>query len=194
MLREDNADLRLTERGRQLGLVAEQRWTQFSNKCEQIESTRRELSSWFVNADSDAATTIAERFEVPIQKDRAAIELLRRPELCCQTLHELFPARISCSDVAVLEQLEIQVRYQGYIDRQRNEVEKQRRHSDTVIPSTLDYQKVSGLSSEVKQKLSEQRPATVGQASRIPGITPAAVSLILVSLKKQEMTRAAHAV
>ena len=194
MLREDNADLRLTERGRQLGLVAEQRWTQFSNKCEQIESTRRELSSWFVKADSDAATTIAERFEVPIQKDQAAIELLRRPELCCQTLHELFPARISCSDVAVLEQLEIQVRYQGYIDRQRNEVEKQRRHSDTVIPSTLDYQKVSGLSSEVKQKLSEQRPATVGQASRIPGITPAAVSLILVSLKKQEMTRAAHAV
>ena len=86
------------------------------------------------------------------------------------------------------------MRYQGYIDRQRNEVEKQRRHSDTVIPSTLDYQKVSGLSSEVKQKLSEQRPATVGQASRIPGITPAAVSLILVSLKKQEMTRAAHAV
>lgn len=194
MLREDNADLRLTERGRQLGLVAEQRWTQFSNKCEQIESTRRELSSWFVNADSDAATTIAERFEVPIQKDQAAIELLRRPELCCQTLHELFPARISCSDATVLEQLEIQVRYQGYIDRQRNEVEKQRRHSDTVIPSTLDYQKVSGLSSEVKQKLSEQRPATVGQASRIPGITPAAVSLILVSLKKQEMTRAAHAV
>ena len=194
MLREDNADLRLTERGRHLGLVAEQRWTQFSNKCEQIESTRRELSSWFVKADSDAATTIAQRFEVPIQKDQAAIELLRRPELCCQTLHELFPARISCSDVAVLEQLEIQVRYQGYIDRQRNEVEKQRRHSDTVIPSTLDYQKVSGLSSEVKQKLSEQRPATVGQASRIPGITPAAVSLILVSLKKQEMTRAAHAV
>ena len=194
MLREDNADLRLTERGRQLGLVAEQRWTQFSNKCEQIESTRRELSSWFVKADSDAATTIAERFEVPIQKDQAAIELLRRPELCCQTLHELFPARISCSDATVLEQLEIQVRYQGYIDRQRNEVEKQRRHSDTVIPSTLDYQKVSGLSSEVKQKLSEQRPATVGQASRIPGITPAAVSLILVSLKKQEMTRAAHAV
>ena len=194
MLREDNADLRLTERGRQLGLVAEQRWTQFSNKCEQIESTRRELSSWFVKADSDAATTIAQRFEVPIQKDQAAIELLRRPELCCQTLHELFPARISCSDATVLEQLEIQVRYQGYIDRQRNEVEKQRRHSDTVIPSTLDYQKVSGLSSEVKQKLSEQRPATVGQASRIPGITPAAVSLILVSLKKQEMTRAAHAV
>ncbi len=194
MLREDNADLRLTERGRQLGLVAEQRWTQFSNKCEQIESTRRELSSWFVKADSDAATTIAERFEVPIQKDQAAIELLRRPELCCQTLHELFPARISCSDATVLEQLEIQVRYQGYIDRQRNEVEKQRRHSDTVIPSTLDYQKVSGLSSEVKQKLSEQRPATVGQASRIPGITPAAVSLILVSLKKQEMIRAAHAV
>ena len=194
MLREDNADLRLTERGRQLGLVAEQRWTQFSNKCEQIESTRRELSSWFVKADSDAATTIAQRFEVPIQKDQAAIELLRRPELCCQTLHELFPARISCSDATVLEQLEIQVRYQGYIDRQRNEVEKQRRHSDTVIPSTLDYQKVSGLSSEVKQKLSEQRPATVGQASRIPGITPAAVSLILVSLKKQEMIRAAHAV
>jgi len=191
MLREDNADLRLTERGHQLGLVSEERWMRFSTRCEQIESTRAELSRWFVRADSDVATAIAGRFEVPVQKDQTAIELLRRPELSCQTLRELFPEKITCSDPAVLEQVEIQVRYQGYIERQLNEVEKQRRHSDTVIPSTLDYQNVSGLSSEVKQKLTEQRPATVGQASRIPGVTPAAVSLILVSLKKQELTQTA---
>jgi len=118
---------------------------------------------------------------------------LRRPELSCRVLQELFPERIHCNDIAVLEQLEIQVRYQGYIDRQLNEVEKQRRHSDTKIPPTLDFLNVSGLSSEVQQKLTEQRPETVGQASRIPGVTPAAVSLILVSLKKQELTRAAEA-
>ncbi len=193
MLREDNADLRLTERGYQLGLVAEPRWVRFSKKCEQIDSTRDELSSWFVKADSDAAKAIASRFEVPVQKDQTALELLRRPELSCEGLHELFPKNITCSDPAVLEQVEIQVRYQGYIDRQLNEVEKQRRNTDTLIPPSLNYQEVSGLSSEVKQKLIEQRPATVGQAARIPGVTPAAVSLILVSLKKQEMTRAAHA-
>ncbi len=193
MLREDNADLRLTERGYQLGLVAEPRWIRFSKKCEQIDSTRDELSSWFVKADSDAAKAIASRFEVPVQKDQTALELLRRPELSCEGLHELFPKNITCSDPAVLEQVEIQVRYQGYIDRQLNEVEKQRRNTDTLIPPSLNYQEVSGLSSEVKQKLIEQRPATVGQAARIPGVTPAAVSLILVSLKKQEMTRAAHA-
>ncbi len=193
MLREDNADLRLTERGYQLGLVAEPRWVRFSKKCEQIDSTRDELSSWFVKADSDAAKAIASRFEVPVQKDQTALELLRRPELSCEGLHELFPKNIACSDPAVLEQVDIQVRYQGYIDRQLNEVEKQRRNTDTLIPPSLNYQEVSGLSSEVKQKLIEQRPATVGQAARIPGVTPAAVSLILVSLKKQEMTRAAHA-
>ena len=193
MLREDNADLRLTERGHKLGLVAEHRWTRFSRKCEQIESTREDLSRWLVRADNEDAKAIASHFDVPMQKDQTAIELLRRPELSCQGLQELFPDNIQCDDPAVLEQLEIQVRYQGYIDRQLNEVEKQRRHSDTKIPPTLNYQNVSGLSTEVQQKLTEQRPETVGQASRIPGVTPAAVSLILVSLKKQELTRAAQA-
>jgi len=179
MLREDNADLRLTERGQQLGLVTEHRWERFSQKCEQIENTRGELSSWLIRAENEDAKVIASHFDVPVQKDQTAIELL--------------PERIHCNDIAVLEQLEIQVRYQGYIDRQLNEVEKQRRHSDTKIPPTLDFLNVSGLSSEVQQKLTEQRPETVGQASRIPGVTPAAVSLILVSLKKQELTRAAEA-
>jgi tRNA uridine 5-carboxymethylaminomethyl modification enzyme len=194
MLREDNADLRLTEQGYKLGLVPEDRWARFSAKCEQIEATREELSGWFVRADTEDAAAIAKKFDVPVQKDQSAIELLRRPELSCQALRDLFPQKITNADPSVLEQIEIQVRYQGYIDRQLNEVEKQRRHSDTPIPITLDYQQVSGLSAEVKQKLCEQRPATVGQASRIPGVTPAAVSLILVSLKKQELTQAAQAV
>jgi tRNA uridine 5-carboxymethylaminomethyl modification enzyme len=193
MLREDNADLRLTERGRELGLVSEQRWSHFNKKREAIEATRESLAGWFVRADSEEAAAIAKRFDVPVQKDQPAIELLRRPELSCQVLQSMFPERVECTEPAVLEQLEIQVRYQGYIDRQRNEVEKQRRHNDTTIPNSLDYQSVSGLSAEVQQKLTEQRPATIGQASRIPGVTPAAVSLILVSLKKQELRQAAGA-
>jgi tRNA uridine 5-carboxymethylaminomethyl modification enzyme len=193
MLREDNADLRLTERGRELGLVSEQRWSHFNKKREAIEATRESLAGWFVRADSEEAAAIAKRFDVPVQKDQPAIELLRRPELSCQVLQSMFPERVECTEPAVLEQLEIQVRYQGYIDRQRNEVEKQRRHNDTTIPDSLDYQSVSGLSAEVQQKLTEQRPATIGQASRIPGVTPAAVSLILVSLKKQELRQAAGA-
>lgn len=193
MLREDNADLRLTERGHELGLVSEQRWSHFNNKREAIESTRESLAGWFVRAHSEEAAAIATRFDVPVQKDQPAIELLRRPELSCQVLQSMFPERVACSEPAVLEQLEIQVRYQGYIDRQRNEVEKQRRHNDTTIPDSLDYQSVSGLSAEVQQKLTEQRPATIGQASRIPGVTPAAVSLILVSLKKQELRQPAGA-
>ncbi|OED39111.1 tRNA uridine-5-carboxymethylaminomethyl(34) synthesis enzyme MnmG [Chromatiales bacterium (ex Bugula neritina AB1)] len=184
MLREDNADLRLTEKGRELNLVKDDRWRYFCSKKEKIEQTRTVLQDWYVRADSEVSGNIAAHFGTVIQKDQHAIDLLRRPEITCSGLHSLFPARFPCEDSAVLEQVEIQVRYKGYIDRQVDEVRRQLNHAETKIPDSLDYAQVRGLSSEVCQKLQEHRPATIALASRIPGITPAAISLLLVNLKK----------
>ncbi len=189
MLREDNADLRLTEQGRKLGLVSEDRWREFSHKKEQIEQTRTVLAEWHIKADSDTCRTVASRFNVSVQKDQHVIDLLRRPEISCAGLQQLFPARFPCDDPTVLEQVEIQVRYQGYIDRQVDEVQRQRSQAEAKIPETLDYHAVRGLSSEVCQKLTDHRPATIAQASRIPGVTPAAISLLLVNLKKHKMQK-----
>lgn len=187
MLREDNADLRLTEKGRELGLVKDQRWERFCNKREKIEQTRSTLTRWHLRADGEPANKIADHFNVSIQKDQHLIELLRRPEISCAGLQSLFPEEIACEDSSVLEQLEIQVRYQGYIDRQVVEVERQRQQGDNKIPDSIDYATVSGLSAEACQKLSDQRPETIAHASRIPGVTPAAISLLLVSLKKEKL-------
>ena len=187
LLREDNADLRLTEIGRELGLVDDDRWQQFSSKVEAIESNRASISEWFVHAASDDARKIEQAFDVQVQKDQQALDLLRRPEIDCTGLQKIFPERFPVNDKAALLQLETQIRYQGYIQRQQEEIDKQSRYSETIIPASFDYAAVTGLSSEVQQKLSEQRPDTVGHASRIPGVTPAAISLLLVSLKKQHM-------
>lgn len=186
MLREDNADLRLTDKGRELGLVDDQRWNLFNDKREQITATRDSLSAFYVRAEDPAAQLIADKFNVAVQKDQHAIDLLRRPEISCTGLHSLFPAHFPCADLAVLEQVEIQVRYQGYIDRQVSEVARQSQQGETKIPDTINYAQVSGLSAEACQKLSDHRPQTIGQASRIPGITPAAVSLLMVNLKKRK--------
>lgn len=187
MLREDNADLRLTEKGLELGLVDETRWQHFSKKRENITNTRASLSSFYLRADSSEAKKVEEKFAVKVGKDQHAIDLLRRPEISCQGLHELFADKFSSDDPSVLEQVEIQVRYQGYIDRQIDEVARQSKQGETRIPDSIDYSKVSGLSSEACQKLSDHRPQTIGQASRIPGITPAAVSLLMVNLKKTRL-------
>ena len=187
LLREDNADLRLTEKGRELGLVDDYRWQCFSTKVEAIEKNRESVSKWFIHAASDDARKIETEFQVQVQKDQQVLDLLRRPEIDCTGLQKIFPERFPVNDPIVLQQLETQIRYQGYIERQQDEIDRQSRYSETVIPQTFNYNNVSGLSSEVQQKLSEQRPDTVGQASRIPGVTPAAVSLLLVSLKKQHM-------
>ena len=187
LLREDNADLRLTEKGRELGLVDDDRWQKFNTKVANIEKSRHAVDNWFIHADSEDARKIETDFDVTVQKDQPASELLRRPEIHCDGLLKLFPERFPVSDPVVLNQLETQIRYKGYIDRQLDEIEKLSRHENSVIPPSFDYSNVSGLSSEVQQKLSEQRPETVGQASRIPGVTPAAVSLLLVSLKKRQM-------
>ncbi len=187
LLREDNADLRLTEKGRELGLVNDNRWQQFNNKVEAIERNRESIAKWFVHAASDDARKIEQAFDVHVQKDQQVLDLLRRPEIDCTGLQKIFPDRFPVNNKAALLQLETQIRYQGYIERQQEEIEKQSRYSESRIPQSFDYANVSGLSSEVQQKLSEQRPDTVGQASRIPGVTPAAVSLLLVSLKKQQL-------
>lgn len=187
LLREDNADLRLTEKGRQLGLVDDNRWQHFNNKVEAIEQNRESISKWFVHAASDDARKIEQAFDVQVQKDQQVLDLLRRPEIDCTGLQKIFPERFPVNDKAALQQLETQIRYQGYIERQQLEIEKQSRFAEAQIPQSFDYSNVTGLSSEVQQKLTEQRPGTVGQASRIPGVTPAAVSLLLVSLKKQRM-------
>ncbi len=187
LLREDNADLRLTEKGRELGLVDDYRWQCFNTKVEAIEKNRESVSKWFIHAASDDARKIETEFQVQVQKDQQVLDLLRRPEIHCTGLQKIFPERFPVNDPIVLQQLETQIRYQGYIERQQDEIDRQSRYSETVIPQTFNYNNVSGLSSEVQQKLSEQRPDTVGQASRIPGVTPAAVSLLLVSLKKQHM-------
>ncbi len=187
LLREDNADLRLTEKGRELGLVDDNRWQQFNNKVEAIERNRESIAKWFVHAASDDARKIEQAFDVHVQKDQQVLDLLRRPEIDCTGLQKIFPDRFPVNNKAALLQLETQIRYQGYIERQQEEIEKQSRYSESRIPQSFDYANVSGLSSEVQQKLTEQRPDTVGQASRIPGVTPAAVSLLLVSLKKQQL-------
>jgi len=187
LLREDNADLRLTEKGRELGLVDDYRWQCFNAKADAIEKNRESVSKWFIHAASDDARKIETEFEVEVQKDQQVLDLLRRPEIDCTGLQKIFPERFPVNDPVVLQQLETQIRYQGYIERQQDEIDRQSRYSETAIPQSFNYNNVSGLSSEVQQKLSEQRPDTVGQASRIPGVTPAAVSLLLVSLKKQHM-------
>lgn len=190
MLREDNADLRLTETGRTLGLVGDERYRRLQQKAANIESTKAALSSFYVRANEPAGQTISQHFGVPVQKDQHAIELLRRPEITAAGLQSLFPGQIPDIDSQALEQVEIQVRYQGYIDRQIDEVKKQSQHGDTRIPEAIDYADVIGLSAEACQKLQSHRPETIAQASRIPGITPAAVSLLLVNLKKQSRARA----
>ncbi len=185
MLREDNADLRLTEKGLELGLVDQHRYTKFIAKRNAISETREALAAFFVRSGDDAAQRIEKQFGVLVQKDQHAIDLLRRPEVSASGLQEALPDVISCTDPDVLAQVEIQVRYQGYIDRQISEVEKQNQRGDTAIPDSIDYTSVRGLSAEACQKLQDHRPETIDQASRIPGMTPAAISLLLVSLKKQ---------
>ena len=191
MLREDNADLRLTEKGRELNLVGDERWQRFNRKRDLIGKTRDVLSAFFIRADEKTVERFSEQFDTSVKKEQFAIDLLRRPEINCTGLLALYPEKFPTTDPAVLEQVEIQVRYQGYIDRQVDEVARQSKQTETKIPDTINYSEVSGLSAEACQKLSDHRPQTIGQASRIPGITPAAISLLLVNLKKHKSSEAA---
>ncbi len=191
MLREDNADLRLTELGREFGLVDEERWRLFSDKREAIELEQQRLQETFLHPRMLSAADNERVFGDKISHEYRLSELLRRPKVTYDSLMSLEAAQpmqtAAVLDEKVREQVEIQCKYASYIERQQAEITKQQRHEETLLPEQLDYAAVQGLSNEVRQKLQEQRPVTIGHASRIPGMTPAAISLLLVHLKKQSM-------
>ncbi|CNJ41572.1 tRNA uridine-5-carboxymethylaminomethyl(34) synthesis enzyme MnmG [Yersinia aldovae] len=189
MLREDNADLRLTEMGRKLGLVNDARWAHFSQKIEKIEKERQRLRDIWVHPYSDNVSEINALLKAPLSKEANGEELLRRPEIDYRLLTTLPSFGPALTDPQAADQVEIQVKYEGYITRQQEEIEKQLRNENTVLPLDLDYRQVSGLSNEVIAKLNDHKPNSIGQASRISGITPAAISILLVWLKKQGLLR-----
>lgn len=185
MLREDNADLRLTETGYKLGLVNEAQWIAFTEKREAIEKEQQRLREMVIqpsSLDEQQALTV---FGQPLTKEAHADELLRRPDVTYKALMSLPGVGPAVVDEKVAEQVEVQLKYAGYIDRQRDEISRQQRHAGTALPQDMDYSNVQGLSSEARQKFTAVRPGTIGQASRIPGVTPAAISLLLVHLKKK---------
>ncbi|WP_304638604.1 tRNA uridine-5-carboxymethylaminomethyl(34) synthesis enzyme MnmG [Pseudomonas sp.] len=183
VLREDNADLRLTEKGRELGLVDDQRWSRFNAKREAIALEQQRLQTTWVQPQSEQGRAFAERFGTPLAHEYNLLDLLRRPEVDYHSLCELTGVADVAADAA--EQVEIHTKYAGYIERQQDEIERLRQSENTRLPEDLDYQTLNGLSNEIKHKLAEVRPQTLGQASRIPGVTPAAVSLLLIHLKKR---------
>ena len=192
LLREDNADLRLTAKGRELGVVDDERWRFFTAKRERIHREVERLSQAVVHPERLDAATSFEVFGGALTRDARALELLRRPEVSYEALTALAavsrPEWWAHDDERVREQValqvEVQAKYSGYIDRQSDEIERHRRHEQTRLPAEIDYTSVRGLSNEVRQRLGEARPATLGQAARLPGITPAALSLLLVHLRK----------
>lgn len=189
ILREDNADLRLTPTGRELGLVDDERWARFNQKLENIERERQRLRSTWVTLSSESVAEVNTYLTSPLSREASGEDLLRRPEMTYRQLVRLTPFAPGINDIQAAEQVEIQVKYQGYIARQQNEIEKHRRNENTLLPLTLDYRQVTGLSSEVITRLNDHKPASIGQASRISGITPAAISILLVWLKKQGWLR-----
>ena len=189
MLREDNADLRLTEAGREMGLVDDARWARFNEKLENIERERQRLRSTWVTPSKSTVEAINATLTAPLSLEASGEDLLRRPEMTYAQLTTLEAFAPALEDAQAAEQVEIQVKYEGYIARQQDEIEKQQRNESTLLPATLDYRQVNGLSNEVIAKLNDHKPASIGQASRISGITPAAISILLVWLKKQGLLR-----
>lgn len=189
MLREDNADLRLTEIGRELGLVGDERWARFNEKLERIEQERQRLKSTWVNPLAESAAEVNAHLATPLSREASGEDLLRRPDMTYAQLTSLSAFAPALDDPQAAEQVEIQVKYEGYIARQQDEIERQQRNENTLLPATLDYRQVSGLSNEVIAKLNDHKPVSIGQASRISGVTPAAISILLVWLKKQGMLR-----
>ena len=189
MLREDNADLRLTEIGRELGLVDDERWARFNEKLERIEQERQRLKSTWVNPLAESAAEVNAHLATPLSREASGEDLLRRPDMTYAQLTSLSAFAPALDDAQAAEQVEIQVKYEGYIARQLEEIERQQRNENTLLPATLDYRQVSGLSNEVIAKLNDHKPVSIGQASRISGVTPAAISILLVWLKKQGMLR-----
>ncbi|HIK75235.1 MAG: tRNA uridine-5-carboxymethylaminomethyl(34) synthesis enzyme MnmG [Alcanivorax sp.] len=191
LLREDNADLRLTEKGRELGLVDDERWAAFEAKREGMEREQARLKATFVRPGTAEAERVNALLDKPLPHEYTLMDLLKRPELNYRPLAEA--AGLTPAAPAVIEQVEIVAKYAGYIDRQEAEIAKLRAAEDQALPLDFDYRAVQGLSNEVKQKLEDVRPETIGQAGRIPGVTPAAISLLLIFLKKHRHQAARQA-
>ncbi len=189
MLREDNADIRLTTKGRELGLVDDARWAAFNLKIEQIELERQRLKQQWIHPQHAALAEVNQLLKTPLSREASLEDLIRRPEVNYQDLMAIESVGPGLADQAAAEQVEIQIKYEGYINRQQDEIAKHERNETTRLPEKFDYSVVKGLSNEVVLKLNQSQPETVGQASRISGITPAAISLLLVYLKKQGLLR-----
>lgn len=182
LLREDNADLRLTEKGRKLGVVNDNRWEVFSKKREAIEKEIQRLESTWIQPKTSEGNIVNSLVDQPISREYSLKDLVKRPGINYVDIAGVKGEVVK--DLQVAEQVEIQIKYAGYIDRQSDEIARLRRHENTLLPEGFNYQSIEGLSNEVKQKLSEYRPETLARAARIPGVTPAAISLLLVYLKK----------
>lgn len=187
LLREDNADLRLTEKGYELGLITESHWQAFQQKREAIIQEEQRFKSTWIQAGSTEAKSIENKLPSPLTREYSLHDLLKRPELNYGDIASLKGEAVN--DERVAEQIEISAKYSGYIERQKEEIEKLRHHENTIIPKTFDYDVVEGLSNEVKQKLKTAQPETLARASRISGVTPAAVSLLMIYLKKQGLLK-----
>ena len=184
LLREDNADIRLTELGRKIGLVDDARWQRFNEKMENIAKEQERLKTVWIQKDHTAVTEINKLLKTPISRENSLEDLLRRPETHYNDLMSIEGLGPVLADTQAAEQVEIQIKYAGYIDRQLDEIAKKKRHEETTIPVDFNYSQISGLSNEVVAKLTDARPETLGKAARMSGITPAAISLLLVYLKK----------
>ena len=187
ILREDNADLRLTETGHKLGLVDDQRWQAFNSKREAIAAERQRLETTRIHPGTSGGDAANSHLRQPMNRDQTLAELLRRPEINYRHIADM--AEGHADDPAVADQVEIEIKYEGYISRQADEIERLRRNENTRLPDDIDFDAIGGLSNEIKQKLKEVRPETVAQASRIQGVTPAAISQVLVHLKKRDLLR-----
>ena len=190
-LREDNADLRLTETGRALGLVDDARWQRFEAKREAIARETGRLRALWATPANALGREVADTLGVQVSRETNVLDLIKRPELDYAKLMAVPSIGPAVDDAQVAEQVEIGVKYAGYLDRQRDEIERQQRNESTPIPPGFDFAGVRGLSAEVQQKLERVHPETVGQAQRIPGMTPAAISLLLVHLERARRTRVA---
>ena len=190
-LREDNADLRLTETGRNLGLVDDARWQRFEAKREAIARETDRLRALWATPANAMGRDVADTLGVQVSRETNVLDLIKRPELDYAKLMAVPSIGPGVDDAQVAEQVEIGVKYAGYLDRQRDEIERQQRNESTLIPAGFDFAGVRGLSAEVQQKLERVQPETIGQAQRIPGMTPAAISLLLVHLERARRTRVA---
>ncbi len=185
-LREDNADTRLTETGRNMGIVSEARWAAYSKKAEAVKVETERLNKLWATPTNALGAAVQSQLNVPITRECNVLDLIKRPEITYASLMSVADLGPGVTDEKVAEQIEISVKYSGYLDRQREDIERQRRHEDTEIPNDFDYQSISGLGAEIESKLMKVKPQTIGQAQRIPGMTPAAISLLLVTLSKRK--------